>query len=89
MTAEMKSHDLRKFCRKAHFEVTESESETLRKLTDAVTYWGTYPIPTHVKSWRPKVAGVDGIGALWFWTPGDTENYTQLISKLCERIGSI
>ena len=87
MTREMKSHDLREFCRKAGLRVTESENETLRKLTEAVTYWGTYPIPTRVESWRPKVAGIEGVGVLWSWTPGDTKNYIQLVSRLRERIG--
>jgi hypothetical protein len=69
--------------------VTAPESATLEKLTQAVTFWGTYPIPTNVSSWRPEVAGIEGVPPLWFWTAGDAENYAGLVSRLRERIGPI
>jgi len=90
MTRGMMSHDLLKFCRNARFDVTASECETLRKLTESVTFWGTYPIPTKVRSWRPEVAGMAGVLLpIWFWTPGDTENYIEVVSRLREMIGPI
>lgn len=90
MTPKMKSHDLRKFCRKAGFDVSLSECQTLRKLTEAVTFWGTYPIPLHFDRWRPKAVGIEGaLPPIWFWTQEDTENYTQIVSRLLEKIGPI
>lgn len=89
LTRKMNSHDLRSFCQMAQLDVTESESETLRKLTEAITFWGTYPIPTKVESWRREVPGISGIPPIWFWAPGDTDNYTRIVRRLRQRIGPI
>jgi hypothetical protein len=55
---EMQRHALISLCEKAGFNISVSEKGTLEKLTGAITFWGTYPIPTHFKKWRPKVKGM-------------------------------
>jgi len=89
LSKELQSHDLLKLFDKAHFSTTDSEKVTIRKLTEAVIFWGTYPVPVRVESWRPNVDGIEGFMPVWHWSPSDTENYFGLVSRLQETIGEV
>ena len=86
---DIATHDLLTFCHKAGSHTTASEDATLGKLTEAIKFWGTYPIPINVKSWRPEIAGIEGVPPIRFWNPIDTTNYTHLVDRVRERIGPI
>ena len=86
---EINTHDLLLLCEKAQFNTTSLEKATLEKLTEAITFWGTYPIPTNFTKWRREVNGMEGIPPVWFWTPADTNHYLNLVGRLREQAGPI
>lgn len=88
LLAEMRKHALISLCEKAGFNINASEKGTLEKLTEAITFWGTYPIPTHFTRWRPKVEGMQGVMPVWVWGPKDAGNYLNMVHRLREQVGA-
>jgi hypothetical protein len=89
MVRKLQTDKLIPLCGKLGFEVSDSEKQTLDKLTDAVEFWGTYPIPTMFEKWRPNIRGVEGLPPIYWWSPADTSNYTNVVQRLRERAGPV
>ncbi|MGO9768345.1 MAG: hypothetical protein ACLPSW_02110, partial [Roseiarcus sp.] len=89
MVGDIKTHKLIDLCQKAGFQTSTSETETLEKLTEAIMFWGTYPIPTSFKKWRPNRKGIGGVPAIWFWSSVDMDNYINVVRRLKDQVSSI
>lgn len=77
-----KTHNLNQLCIVVNFPVSQEEKNTLEKLTDAVEFWGTYPVPLKYKKWRKDTPRVEGLQPIYSWGPIDDENFSRLLSRL-------
>lgn len=83
LTSELKSHNLLELCNKTNFQHEKSVS-LLNKLTNAIVYWGTYPIPLSWEYWRPnqKLIDITGIQPLYIWAENENQKVNLLLDRL-------
>lgn len=60
----------------------EEHKLLLVKLTEAIIYWGTYPVPLNHRYWRPNVAGVSGIMPIYTWNGNENQNLDIILTQV-------
>ena len=81
-----KTHKLNNLCDNINFKRSKSEKETLDKLTDAVEFWGTYPVPINYLKWRPDSPGITGIQPIYSWREIDNKNFSNILLEIIKAI---
>lgn len=61
----------------------ENEREALDILSQAIKYFGRFPVPTRSGNWRQKRKSVkiEGIQPVWVWS----NHYTNTIDKMVKK----
>lgn len=76
-----KQHGLYRLCCE-YVVVSKDEKVLLDKFTEAMIFWGTYPVPTNYSKWRRDVDGVTGLQPIYTWHIQDDIIYKGLIDKI-------
>lgn len=76
------SHDLVKLAQNVRLPADDISKKLLVRLTDCITYWGTYPIPLNVKKWRPQTDFVQGYQPLYYWGETDDIQFSRLLDEV-------
>ena len=76
------THNLFTLGNKTKIALSEEQISLLNKLTDAVKYWGTYPIPLFYKKWRPDVDGITGIQPIFIWSQHENKILEEIIFEI-------
>ena len=80
------NHSLSALAQEANIKLNSSESALLNKLTDAINFWGRYPVPNKKGSWRRKVEGVEGLQPIWTWSEEELKICDALLQRLRESL---
>jgi hypothetical protein len=80
------NHSLSALVQEANIKLNSSEGALLNKLTEAINFWGRYPVPNKKGSWRSKVEGVEGLQPVWTWSEDEFEVYDALLQRLRESL---
>ena len=78
----LKGHNLKEVCKIINFNINESEEKTLDKFTEAVIFWGTYPVPLSYLKWRPDHGNIVGLQPIYVWGKNDDKNFSRIISRI-------
>lgn len=76
------THKLNVLCDNINFQRNEAEKETLDRLTRAIEFWGTYPIPSKCSEWRPDFNDKTGIQPVYVWSKIDDKNFTKVLKRI-------
>ncbi|MEK7649986.1 MAG: hypothetical protein AAB367_03475 [Patescibacteria group bacterium] len=88
-TLTLKTHNLVDLASKVSFKLSLEETNTLNKLSDAVTFWGTYPVPLKHKKWRQNVPGMGGIQPVYVWSEADENNFSAVLERVQRLVGPL
>ncbi len=80
------NHSLSALAQEANIKLSSSESALLNKLTEAINFWGRYPVPNKKGSWRGKVEGVEGLQPVWTWSKEELTVCDALLQRLRESL---
>ena len=80
------NHSLSALAQEANIKLNSSEGALLNKLTEAINYWGRYPVPNKKGLWRRKVEGVEGLQPLWTWNEDELKGCDALLQRLRESL---
>ncbi len=79
------THDLFTLGQKTKIVLSKKRILLLNKLTDAVKYWGTYPVPLSYKKWRPNMDEITGIQPIFSWSQHENKTLEAIIFEIRQR----
>ena len=81
-----KTHNLIKLSKNVGLDLNNSQTALLTKLSNTITFWGTYPIPVNYVDWRPNVEGIKGIQPIYTWGESDNTIFEKLLEKIVSTV---
>lgn len=85
----LKTHNLSCLYKKVFSSLSKERKDVLDKLTDAIHFWGRYPIPRTHKGWRKNIEGYTGLQPLYTWSDIDDKLCSQMIDEISREMASL
>jgi len=77
-----KSHDLLKLCQDTCIAVNPAQKISLKKMTDCIIFWGTYPVTLDYRKWRLDNEGIVGIQPVFLWSQTDDNSFKEILKQV-------
>lgn len=79
-----KTHNLLKLIQNTGISVDETQVKLFKRMSDCITFWGTYPIPLSFDKWRPDTEHSQGV--IYFWGPDDDKKYFTFLEGIRSQV---